>query len=399
MKAATFIFAGGGTGGHLYPGLAIARELTERGGAGVHVQFVCSDRPLDAEILTKEGVEFVALGARPFSLRPRGLVAFCASWGRAVRQAREGIRDAAHPHGGRAANRDGKGEHSRHGVHVVAMGGFVAAPVVQAARVERCPVALVNLDAVPGKANRWIARHSARVFTAARVAGASPPHPPAFAAAWQHVRPIVRREAVGLGGAGTCRGRVGLDPHRHTFMVTGGSQGARSINDLMVRFVEERGATLRAGAGGHGGWQVLHQSGKGEADRLREAYAKAGVPARVEEFSDAMGDWWGAADVAVSRAGAGSVAEAWANCVPIVLLPYPHHRDEHQRLNAEVLVEAGGAVVAHDRVEAAANMATAGKVIGELLLDAPRRDTMRGALERLGPADGAVTVARALLDA
>src|SRR5262249_25466138 len=119
----TFIFAGGGTGGHLYPGLAIAREIARVSGGSVRSIFLCSDRPLDGQILSKESVEFVCLEARPFSVRLRGLMAFMRTWGKAVRESRKIIR---------RAGLEGKGS-----VHVVAMGGFVAAPVVQAARVER----------------------------------------------------------------------------------------------------------------------------------------------------------------------------------------------------------------------------------------------------------------------
>src|SRR5690606_31984658 len=104
-----------------------------------------------------------------------------------------------------------------------------------------------------------------------------------------------------------------------------------------------------------------------------------------------------AADLAVSRAGAGSVAEAWANGVPAVFLPYPYHRDEHQRLNAEPLRAAGAALAIQDRIAEAANTAEAGRAMVGLLGDESRRASMRAALRRLGPADGAERIARMLL--
>jgi UDP-N-acetylglucosamine--N-acetylmuramyl-(pentapeptide) pyrophosphoryl-undecaprenol N-acetylglucosamine transferase len=110
-----------------------------------------------------------------------------------------------------------------------------------------------------------------------------------------------------------------------------------------------------------------------------------------------MGEWWGAAELGVSRSGAGSVAEAWANRVACVFLPYPYHRDEHQRWNAEPLERAGGAVIEKDMVKATANAEGAGRAIAGLMRDGARRDAMRAALARMGPADGASEAARRLL--
>jgi UDP-N-acetylglucosamine--N-acetylmuramyl-(pentapeptide) pyrophosphoryl-undecaprenol N-acetylglucosamine transferase len=375
MFEGTLIFAGGGTGGHLYPGLAIAERVSELSDGKAQVLFVCSDRPLDSEILTKQGVDFIPIGARPLSLRPRGLARFMASWGKAVRESRRLIREL---------RADENGSPNR-GVRVVAMGGFVAAPVVQAARVERVPVTLVNLDAVPGKANRWIAHRAATVLTAARVAAP-------FAADWAMTGPVVRRAALAQAPKQESRIRLGLDPHRSTLMVTGGSQGAASINAFVSR------AVLLLKDEMSRSWQVLHQCGKGSAGSLSEAYAQAGVPAVVQEFTDAIGDWWGAADVAIGRAGAGTVAEAWANRVPTVFMPYPYHRDQHQRANAMAVVDAGGGRLLEDRIDPDANLAANIDGFRELIRDAPVRDRMTNCLEKLGPADGADRAARVMID-
>jgi UDP-N-acetylglucosamine--N-acetylmuramyl-(pentapeptide) pyrophosphoryl-undecaprenol N-acetylglucosamine transferase len=110
-----------------------------------------------------------------------------------------------------------------------------------------------------------------------------------------------------------------------------------------------------------------------------------------------MGLAWGAADLAVSRAGASSVAEAWANAVPTVFLPYPHHRDRHQQRNAEPMAEAGGAILETDRPDREENLRRSGAVICELLQDDRRRETMRSSLRRRRPPDAAATIARLLL--
>lgn len=360
----TFIFAGGGTGGHIFPALAIAEQL-RAADPGAAFLYLVSSRPLDAEVLAARGERFVPLPARPLLTSPLGVARFVGSWGPSVRAARGAIREA-----------QGRGP------HLVAMGGFVCPPAVQAARAQRVPVSLVNLDAVPGLANRWAARRAGRVLTSAPVPGRR----------WEAVGPIVRAQALPGGTPGECRRRLGLDPDRPTLFVSGGSQGARSINRFMAAFARAEGSALA-------GWQVIHQTGPDAEGGLAEAYAAGGTGAMVVPFLTEVGLAWGAADLAVARAGAGSVAEAWASRTPTVFLPYPHHADEHQRANARPLEAAGGAVVVTDRIDPEANLAEHGAMLAALLSYAQRREAMRGALAGLGPADGAARVAAALLDA
>jgi UDP-N-acetylglucosamine--N-acetylmuramyl-(pentapeptide) pyrophosphoryl-undecaprenol N-acetylglucosamine transferase len=366
--SATVLFAGGGTGGHLFPALAIAEQLLDLDPT-TRVRFLCSDRPLDTAILNEERlagepVAFEVIPAKPFGVRPLTALRFIRSWGGAVRAGRGAIRSAR-----------------QHGpVHVVAGGGFVAAPVVQAARVERVPVLMLNLDAAPGRANRWISKRAAAVVTTAAVPGVS----------WEPIPPIVRRAALAPGDAAECRRRLGLDPDRPTLFVTGASQGAQSINQMMALLAKEHGAALA-------GWQVVHQTGRAENQELDAAYREAGIPAAVFGFSKELGVAWGAADLAVSRAGAGSVAEAWANHVPTVFMPYPYHKDQHQKKNAAALVEVGGAVLCDDRIEPRANVTDAGAAVLGLVRDAARREGMKRALDKLGPADGAKRVALKLI--
>lgn len=369
-----FIFAGGGTGGHLFPALAVASALRERlGETNLRAVFVCSDRPLDGQILTAEGVEHIPLHARPFSLRPRALIRFARRWGACVRESRTLIRRL------RAEEPDAP-------IHLVAMGGFVAPPVVQAARVERVPITLINLDAVPGKANRWVARRADRgVLTAARVAAP-------YAANWIDVGPIVRPAARASGTREECAARLGMDQSRPALLVCGGSQGARTINQFLLEFARARPDALA-------GWQVLHQTGgdAADAEAIAAGYAGLGIPALVEPFVSAIGDWWGIADLAVARSGAGTVAEAWANRVPCLFLPYPFHKDQHQRHNAAALADAGGAIIEADRIDAAENLKNAGQQLAALLADPARREGMRRALAALGNADGAARAADLLL--
>jgi UDP-N-acetylglucosamine--N-acetylmuramyl-(pentapeptide) pyrophosphoryl-undecaprenol N-acetylglucosamine transferase len=366
-----FVLAGGGTGGHIFPNLAIAEQLESLIGRRPRCVFAVSARPLDAQILKDESREFEVIPAEPFVLRPRGFLKFLNSWGRSVRAARELLQKLKRDHGR---------------VDVVATGGFVSAPVAQAARVERVPVTLVNLDATPGRANRWIARHAARVFTAAE----------ASSVGWPVIRPLVRAAAMAPGDARACRTKLGLDPDRPVLFVTGASQGAGTINKLLVALVEKHASDFVSR-----GWQVIHQTGPRtdakDIENSRGAMKSAGIPAIVEPFFREMGVAWGAADLAISRSGAGSVAEAWANATPSVFLPYPYHKDQHQRANAAILVRAGACVVEDDLIDPEKNAGGAGATLLELMRDDAKREAMRAALKSLGPADGANTVARALV--
>jgi UDP-N-acetylglucosamine--N-acetylmuramyl-(pentapeptide) pyrophosphoryl-undecaprenol N-acetylglucosamine transferase len=361
----TFIFAGGGTGGHLYPGLAIAEQLRARI-PGVKVLFLCSDRDIDRKVLEPEGVPFQPLRAKPIGIRPRALLKFVSNWPGSVRATRAAIKEA----------RKGGGE-----VRMVALGGFVAAPAVQAARVERVPVTLVNIDATPGKANKWIAKRCAQGAAFTTYPSAAHPH-------WKVISPIVRNAAAAPGDKAACRRELGLDPDRPVLMITGGSLGASSVNKLMAGLAEQHPDAFKGRE-----WQVIHQCGKDEEAALVEAYRKAGIKATVVAFSRQMGLWWGAADLAISRAGAGGVAEAWCNRVPCVFLPYPYHSDDHQRHNAQILVDRGAALVCTDHIERALNLADAGQVIAGLLRDPEKLRPLATAATGLPPADGAGVVA------
>lgn len=362
MSDTVVVFAGGGTGGHLYPALAIAERLPP----DWRTIFLCSSRAIDAQILSNAGVEFTALPATPPTRRAP--LAFAKNFHASFRAARAQLRSSA---------RQGR-------VAMVAMGGFVCPPAVLAARALRVPVTLVNLDAEPGKANRFVDRFASRVFTAA--------DGPAVPRNWQRVGPILRRAILVNAPPAESRRALGLDANLRTLFVSGGSQGAGTINDAM-RALAQRDPTL------FDGWQVFHQAGPArDADdahlrALRDAYAAANIPSVVVPFCDRMGHAWNAADLALCRSGAGTVAEALGTATPAVFLPYPYHADEHQRKNAQSLADAGGAAILTDHIDAMKNLPALRDTLASLLRDQPRRDAMRSALLALAPADGASTVA------
>lgn len=355
----TYIFAGGGSGGHLYPALAVWEQLREDEHA--RAMFLCSRRAIDRRILSGSleddpHATFEELPAMPLSIRPKGLVRFFSGFGPSVARTREIIR-TARSHGDAV---------------LIAMGGFVAAPCAQAGRVERTPVVLVNLDAVPGRANRFIATRARTVLSAQPLADGQ-----RLGGSVEVVGPIVRRAALA-----STYGPKPVESVK-TLVVTGGSQGGRSVNRFVFGYASAQKRSFE-------GWRVLHQAGVGDEDEARSAWADLGIEAEVVGLVDDIGRWWRDADLAVCRAGAGTVAEVWANRVPCLFLPYPFHKDEHQRRNASPLVDAGGSAMTRDLVDPDKNITgRAGRLLGELMRDDAKRGSMRVALAKLGGADGA----------
>lgn len=356
----TIVFAGGGTGGHISPGLAIAERLHEIA-PGTSCVFLCSDRDVDAMMLTEAGASFTPVPAMVPSIRPVAAIRFALRHRKCVQLASQSLRRVK-------------------ATQVVSLGGFVTAPVVAAARREGIPVTLVNLDVVPGRANRWIARHASRLWTAVPTAED-----------WRVVGFPVRQGAIAVSDAVACRERLGLAASRPTLLVTGASQGAGTINEVMPLLRSLHPEWFD-------GWQILHLAGPGRDATVRQSYGDASA-VHVIPFVHRMGDVWGAADLAISRSGASSVAEAMINRVPTVFLPYPYHADQHQRLNALPWVERGAAWLMEDVIDVERNARCLGEILEPLIRPgSPGLDAARAAIDRDPPPDAASSIASMLLD-
>lgn len=360
------LIAGGGTGGHISPGLAIAERIRALD-ASARTIFACSGRAIDASMLREAGAEFTPIGAEPFSSRPKRLVRFLIGLWRGRRDAAALI-EATQPD------------------WVVSLGGFVTPPVAAAARRAGVPILLVNLDAKPGRANRMVARRATCTVSAVAV-----PSIPNFASSI--IGMPIRRIAVAPASPQLCRAELGLDPNVPVLLITGASQGAQSLNELAVELARTHGDRLHA-------WQVLHLCGSnpiGGVARYERAWRESGVRAAVIPFLHRIGVAWGASDLALSRAGASSVAEAQSNQIPTIFAPYPYHKDLHQRENALPLVNAGAALMELDRIDAKKNMDQLGARVLELIESAERRYAMRKALQLMEPLDSAEQIAEFLL--
>lgn len=366
----TILFAGGGTGGHLYPGIAVAQAL-RAANPSVRPLFLCTTREIDRVILEPTGFEFIPQPIVQPVRTVGGLLRFWRSW----RETRDLVRKVLR---------------ERRPAAALGLGGYAAGVAVRAAGKRGIPAALLNPDVIPGKANQFLMQFVRRICcqfeqTADYVRSADNKRKVQVTGC--PIRPDIRHcptrpEAVQ---------RLGLDPLLNTLVVTGASQGAQTVNDAVIHMLG--GMTLR-------GWQVLHLAGRELAEPVRQAYRElaATVASRVIDFTPAMADVWAVADLAVSRAGASSCAELTACGIPSVLMPYPFHKDKHQRLNAKVLEDAGAAVLVDDEKDRRKNADKLRPVVESLLFDGERRRSMAAAARKMGKPDAAGNVAAVLSD-
>lgn len=360
-------FAGGGTGGHLYPGLAVANAVVQLRPDAL-VTFFTTNRPLDAEILGRTSFGRQPQSVQPFTLRPTRWLSFWRAWRESVRAARRAFEQ-------------------RRPAAVLGLGGYAAGPPVVAAHALGIRSAILNPDAIPGRANRFLAGRVDRVFAQW---AASRGHFPARAGLVQVTGCPIRAEFSHADGAAS-RARFGLDPRRPMLLVTGASQGARTINEAMYE-VWPRFAAL------HAEWQLVHLTGAADEATAREAYARSGPGVKVLAFTHEMAGLLAAADMVVSRAGASTLAELAALGKPSILLPYPYHKDDHQTANARVLLEAGAALLVRDMRDTQRTSPALFDALHQLA-DADRRAAFARAAHGLGLPHAARDVAEWLLGA
>lgn len=360
----TILLAGGGTGGHLYPGVAVAEAMRD---AMPHLRpvFLCTEREIDRVILEPTGFDFIPQPIVPPVRTVGGLLKFWRGW----RETKDLV---------------GKLLRERRPAAVVGLGGYAAGVAVKMAAGRGVPCAILNPDVVPGQANRFLMRMVKAVCCGFEATGKY-----VGSAERRKIRVTgcpIRADIAALPTRAEAAGRLGLNPRLKTLVVSGASLGARTVNEAVLTMLG--GMTLE-------GWQVLHLSGRDHGDAVRAGYRDlSGCRARVIDFTPAMADVWAATDLAISRSGASSCAELTACGVPSILMPYPYHKDMHQRINAEQLVNAGAAVLIDDEKDGRKNAAKLKPAVEALLYDADRRQRMAEAARAIGRPDAAAAVAR-----
>lgn len=360
------LLAGGGTGGHVYPALALAGALRRRD-PGARLLFAGSASGMEAALVPAAGVSFVGLTVRPPRSRSPLRAAIAIATGALALVQAAALVARFRPDA------------------VVATGGIAAAPPVLAAWLARVPVVLLEGNAAPGRANAFLARFARAVAVMSDDAAAHFTGGRALVTGLP-VRPEIfsTRRSDGLRA-------FGLDPARRTVLVIGGSQGAARLNAA----VDEMAGSLA----GRADLQILHQTGRGWRGRSEAPDPAAAVPAgppaaagveslrhvRVPYF-DQIGLAYASADLVISRSGATALAEITACGLPAVLVPYRYAAGGHQAANAAPLVRAGAAVLVED---AALDGAALARAVLEIL-DAPgRRDAMADRSRTLGRPDAA----------
>ncbi len=360
------VFAGGGTGGHLFPALAVAEQI-RRLGPQVDIEFHVTDRAIDRQILDPGGWRTVAQGVRPFSTRPWDWPRFWIEWRRSVR----------------AATARMKGRPPR---VVVGTGGYGAGPPIHAAHDLGISTALINPDLIPGRANRHLGKKVEAVFCQWE---GSASHFPLVSHVIATGCPV-RRSFLEVDRSAAWQ-EFGLDPNRKTLLITGASQGARTVNQAVVELLGGLASRRQH-------WQVLHLTGALDHARVVEAYRGRLDDAVVLPFTEKMAEAIAAADLVISRAGASTLAELTAVGRPSILFPYPYHKDMHQRANARVLADAGAAVLLDDAIDAKANAGRLGPILEDLMGYPEKLARMAEAAKAIGRPDAAQTVARYLLE-
>ncbi len=341
------LLAGGGTGGHLFPAVALAEKLKEQVGS--------------AEILfvgTKQGIEYRVLPELDWNLETVNISGFTgkgsmaklavmAKLGQSIMQGRRILKRFCPD-------------------IVVGVGGYASAPLVIAAKTLSLPTLLHEQNAIPGLTNRLLARWADRVCVA-------------FAqttTAFTGVKAIMTGNPL-RSGMTDCPPVSGDSP---TLLVFGGSRGAKAINDAMCAAVP---LIMQA----HPELRVIHQTGNDDLQRVTSAYAAIDSSnIKVEAFINDMAAVYREADLVVCRAGATTVAELTACGRPAVMIPYPHAAGDHQTANALALVEKEAAIMLE---QAGLTGETLAAIVNSMLADQPRLQAMAAAAKKQGTSDAA----------
>ncbi|MCB9529805.1 MAG: undecaprenyldiphospho-muramoylpentapeptide beta-N-acetylglucosaminyltransferase [Myxococcales bacterium] len=356
------MIVGGGTGGHVFPGVAVAQAWLARVPSG-EVVFVGSPRGMEARAVPALGIPFVALDARRLKNaglveRLRALFSLPAALYRGWRTVR------AHDP-----------------LAVLGVGGYVSGPVVLAAALAGRPCAIAEQNARPGLTNRLLARVVQRIFTAFPEAQDTLPE-----AKIRMLGNPVRQDFVARAAAAEATHATRTEATR--ILILGGSQGARALNEKLPPALARLAATHQL--------TIRHQTGQGKDTPVREAYAAAGLTqARVEPFIDDMVTAIVDADLIIARAGATTVAELAAIGRPALFIPFPHAADDHQAANAASLVDAGAALMAREETLTEDRLVD---LIGALLGDPDRLAAMARSARTRGRPEAAAAIVDALLE-
>ncbi|MEA1935068.1 MAG: undecaprenyldiphospho-muramoylpentapeptide beta-N-acetylglucosaminyltransferase [Thermodesulfobacteriota bacterium] len=345
------VVTGGGTGGHLFPGIAVSEAFINRF-PGSEMLFIGAGRSMDAKALSGRGLKTASISCHglkgesgfskirtvlglPFSLLQAAII---------IRRFRPAL--------------------------VFGVGGYVTGPVVLAARLMGIATCIHEQNSIPGVANRVLGRFVDRIFVS--IPGSESYFPREKTLLTGNP---VRKELLADRNS---KAKKGV-----TFLVLGGSQGARKVNELVKEALGKYKYKLPEG------FSVIHQTGIHDESMVRDSYNRMGIQAKVSSFFKDMAEVYEDADFVVSRAGATTLAEIAVKKIPAILIPYPFAADGHQEKNGRYLVDGGAAVMF---TEKNLNREILGKEIVSMLIDEKRRETMKAAAGKLAKPQAAETI-------
>lgn len=337
------MIAGGGTGGHLFPGLALAEEFKKRDAAN-EVLFVGTEHGIEARIIPREGypIKFVRAGGfvgLSFWGKTKALCTLVLSVVDAYRVLQAALPDI-----------------------VIGVGGYASGAVVLIANMKSIPTMIHEQNSVPGLTNKLLGKFVEKICVTYQESISSFPLGKTFLTG----NPI--RSKILRGDRESAYRLFSLNKDLFTVFIFGGSSGARSINRAMVNALNHIGE-LREKV------QFLHQTGEKDYESVRESYRKAGIKGTVTPFIYQMAEAYAVADIVISRAGATTLAELTSLGKPSILVPYPYAAGRHQEMNAVKLREMGAAFVLMDSE-------LTGEAIARYIKDMYGNDTIRIEMQR-----------------
>lgn len=364
----SLIFAGGGTGGHLLPGIAVADQLVSRG--DFSITFIGSSRSVEQQIIQGSGYHHRGLPSASSRDLKRAPWRFFWNNGRAFLQARQFLK-------------------SEKPAVVIGLGGFACVPVILAASWLKIPIVLLEQNIVPGRANRFLFSRASLVCTS--FAETQFPHPssglPRVLFTGNPVRSFLIQSAP-------------LDP-KHSeetmILVLGGSQGAQAVNRAILFVLEHARSCLPREL------HLVHQTGQADWEATKEVYhrlqqADPHLRVTVEPFFTDLKDWYTQADLVISRAGATTLSELACVGCPAVLIPYPNSIRDHQLINARFYEQQGAAVLVEQAADTTRTARKLQTTIEVLLSDKQKLKQMSEAIRSLARPRAASQVAEEIFE-
>ncbi len=366
MSRRTILFAAGGSGGHLFPAIAVAEEL-QRQDSDLRIGIVASDKEIDRSILAPTSFERDHLASvSPGRIWRQPWTVLSENW-HAWRAARQLIREQSPS-------------------VVIGCGGFASAPLVFAAIRAGVPVVLLEQNLIPGRANVWLSRWAMRICLS-------------FEETRTYLPSSVQRRAgvVTITGNPVRRSMLPIEPLParlpNQLLILGGSQGARHLNEAVAAWVSTRPAELR-------GWHLIHQTGTGDQPAIAKCYSLVSDFLRAEavEFIADPSVYYRSATLVIARAGATSLAELACLAAPTVLVPLPTAARDHQTANARWYADRGAARLVIQHATPPQTALTLAAAVVPLLSDLSTRHRLSREIYRASRPDAADRVARILMN-